>query len=100
MFTLAISRSGQRLVNAVAAGNPEFILFSFDVSKALSKARATSGRDIRAVEFDAPKVDIECLRQLSDFKGYDLAKETLTMLKPMYGLNLPLKHCMKSCTRY
>lgn len=30
----AISRPGQRLANAVAAGNPEFIIFIFDVSLA------------------------------------------------------------------
>ena len=86
------SRSGQRLVNAVAAENPEFILFSFDVSQAFAKGltfeelSALSGQDIRKVEFDVPKADIDCLRQLPDFKDFDPVKETLTMLKPIYGL--------------
>ena len=92
IYAGSIPRSGQRLVNAVAAENPEFILFSFDVSQAFAKGMtfeelsALSGQDIRKVEFDVPKADIECLRQMLDFKDFDPKYETLTMLKPIYGL--------------
>ena len=76
----------------MAAENPEFILFSFDVWQAFAKGMvfeefsAFSGQDIRKVEFDLPKVDIECLRQLFDFNDFDLVNEALTMLTPIYGL--------------
>ena len=56
--------SGQRLVNAVAAEHPEFILFSFDVSQAVAKGKtfeevcALSGQDVRKVEFDVPKANL------------------------------------------
>lgn len=67
----AISRSGQRFVNAVAVGNPDFILFSLDVGQAFAKSMTfeefsalTSG-DLREVQFDVPKADLECLRQLN-----------------------------------
>ena len=36
----AISRSGQRFVNAVAPGNPNFILFSSDVGHTFAKGMA------------------------------------------------------------
>ena len=77
------SRSGQRLVNVVAVENTGFILFSFDVSQAFAKGMtfeelsALSGQDIRKVEFDVPKVDIDWFQQLLDFKDYDPVKETL-----------------------
>ena len=84
-------------MNVVAAENPEFILVSFDVSRVFAKGMAFEefsalrGQDIRKVEFDVPKVDIECLRQLPDFKDFDPAKEALTMLKPIYGLKDALR---------
>ena len=93
----AISRRGQRLVNAVATENPEFILFSFDVSqafatgKAFEELSALSGQDIRKVELDAPKAGNKCLRFLLDFKDFDPAKEEWTMLEPIYGLNGALR---------
>lgn len=86
------SRSGQRLVNAVAAEYKELLLVSFDVSQAFAKGlifeelSAFTGQDIRKVEFDVPKVDIDSLRELLDFKDFDPKYETLTMLKPIYGL--------------
>ena len=92
-YTGVISHRGQRLVNAVAAEHSEFILFNFDVSQAFAKRiafeefSALSGQDIRIVEFDVPKVDIECLRQLPDFMDFDPVKETLTMFKPSYTVN-------------
>ena len=85
------SRSGQRLANAVAAGVPEFMLSTFDVSQTSAKGMtfeeltALSGQDIRKVESDAPKADVGCLRELPGFRDLDLAEETLTMLKPIYG---------------
>lgn len=88
----ATSRSGQRLANAVAAENVEFILFSFDVSQAFAKGMAFeefsafSGQDIGNEEFDVPKADVVCLRELLDFKDFGPVKETLTMQKSLYGL--------------
>ena len=85
-------RSGQRLVDAVAAENADFVLFSFDVSQAFAKALAfedfsvLTGQPIRKVELDVPKVGFDCLRQLPDFNDFDPKYETLTMLRPIYGL--------------
>ena len=92
IYAVTAGRSGQRLANAVAAENPELILFSFDVSQAFAKGMtfeelsAFSGQDVRKVEFDAPKVDIEGLREFPDFRDFEPVKETLTMLKPIDGL--------------
>ena len=55
------SRSGRRFVNAVAAGNENFILFSFDLTKAFAKGLAVKelgeliGVECRAVLFDVFK---------------------------------------------
>ena len=71
----ATSRSGQRLVNAVAAGNPKFFLISFDVSQAIAKGMtfeelsALPGQGVRKVGFYVPKTDIECQRQLHGSQG-------------------------------
>ena len=68
IYAGAISRPGHRLVNAVAAENPDF-----DVSQAFCKGMALeelliySGQVTQKVEFDASKIDIERLRQLLDF---------------------------------
>ena len=63
-FAGTASRSGQRVVNAITAQNPDFVLFSFDVSQAFAKgltfeeyARAT-GTQLRAVEFELAPSDI------------------------------------------
>ena len=68
-----ISRSGQRLANVVAPENQEFTLFRFVVSQYFAKGggafetfSASSGQDIRNVEFDMLREDLECLRQLLD----------------------------------
>ena len=53
---------------------------------AFEEFSALSGQDIRKIEFDVPKVDIECFSQLFDFKYFDPVNEALAMLKPMYGL--------------
>ena len=71
-YVSSTSRSGQRLANAVAAENVEFILFSFDVGRAFAKGMrfeefsALFGQDVRAVEF-VFKDDADCLRDLLDF---------------------------------
>ena len=88
----ATSRSGQRLTNAVAVGNKDFLLFNSDVSQAFAKGlafedfSAVTGQQIRKVEFDVPKVDLECPRQLYDFNDFDSKCKTLLVLKPIYGL--------------
>lgn len=48
---------------------------------------ALSCQDISRVQVDVLKADVGCLRQLFDFRDFDHAKETLVMLKPIYGLN-------------
>ena len=86
------TRSGQRLVNAVAAENEDFILFSFDVSQAFAKGlnfqelSKLTGTERRAVEFDVPRADFECLKSIKGFESFNPATEILTMLKPIYGL--------------
>ena len=57
-------RSGQRLVNAVAAETLEFICFSFDAGHtfvrgmAFEEFPALSGNYVRTVAFDTPKACI------------------------------------------
>ena len=86
------SRSGRRLVNVVAVEHTNSVLFSFDVSLVFAKGMtfeelsALSGQNIRRVEFDVPRVDIGCLRELLDLKDFYPVKETLAMLKFIYGL--------------
>ena len=68
IYAGAISRSGQRLVNALAADNEDFILFSFDVGQASAKGFIShefpklTGIESRTVEFDVPHLDLECLK--------------------------------------
>ena len=100
------SSSCQRLVNAVAAENADFILFSFDVSQAFAKGLTfeelskLTGIECRAVQFDVPRADLRCLKQLRGLEGFDPAKDTLTMLKPIYGLkDAPLAHGARNSTR-
>ena len=87
----ATSRAGQRIVNAVAAESEHFILFSFDVSQAFAKGLAfdtmskLTGTECRAVQFDVPKADLDCLKQICVFEKFNPAIEILTMLKPIYG---------------
>lgn len=53
---------------------------------AFEELSAFSGQGVRKVEFDVPKVGIECLPQLLDLRDFGPAKETFTMLKPICGL--------------
>lgn len=93
-----ISRSGQRFVNAVAAGNPEFILFSLDVGEAFAKGvafkefSALIGTDLRAVQFDVE-------RGSGGVESPNPATEALVMLKPMYGLKVLRVHGTRNYTR-
>ena len=90
----AISRSSQRFANAVAAGNFDFMLFSFDVSQffangmAFEQSSELTCADIREVQSDVPTADLECLRQINGFEAINPIVETLVMLKPVYGLNV------------
>ena len=91
-FAGTASRSGQRIVNSVVVQENDFVLFSFDVSQAFAKgmtfeelARLT-GTQLREVEFDLSPADIYLLRRLPGYADFDPARETLKMLKPIYGL--------------
>ena len=80
------------IANSAAAQEPEWTLFSFDISQAFAKgmdfaetARHT-GTPLRAVEFDLHPRDIPILRKLKGFENFDPRTETLRMIKPIYGL--------------
>ena len=83
------SRCGQRIVNAMASEHADFVLFSFDVSQAFAKGMALAelsaltGLDIREVQFDIPRGDLDVLRQLDGFQSLGPARETLDMVKPI-----------------
>ena len=76
----------------MAAGKLEFILFSFDGGQAFATGRtfeefsALFGQYVGKVELYVPKADLDCLRQLPDFKDLDPQLEALIMLKQIYGL--------------
>ena len=53
---------------------------------AFEEFSALAGQDVRKVEFDVPKADLECLRQVPDLKGFDPQKASLFMLKTTHGL--------------
>ena len=99
------SRSGQRIVNSVAAQHEDWVLFSFDVSQAFAKgmtfeelARLT-GMPLRAVEFDLAPEDVQLLKKLKGFEDYNPLKETLQMVKPIYGLKDAPRAWRKKLTR-
>lgn len=70
-----IGRSGQRSVNAVAAGNGDFILIGLDVSQAFAKGLAfegssqVTGTECREVKFGVLTADLGYLRQINGFRG-------------------------------
>lgn len=85
-------RAVQRLANALEAENPDFVLSSFDVRQAFARgmvfreSRALTGTELREAKFDVPRSDLECFRQIKGFNDFNPQVETLTMLKPIYGL--------------
>ena len=91
-FAGTASRAGQRVVNSQIAQHDDYIMFSADVSQAFAKgltfeelARLT-GQPLRAVEFDLSAADVELLRELPGYSDFDPTRETLAMIKPIYGL--------------
>ena len=91
-FAGTASRAGQRIVNSEAALDRDLVLFSFDVSQAFAKgltfeeiARLT-GTPLREVEFDLSPEDVDLIRRLPGYADFDPVRETLRMLKPIYGL--------------
>lgn len=86
------SRSEQRMINQVAAERGEFVLSCFDVSQAFAKGMAfidlseLTGQELREVQFDVLQADVEIMKHIPGVKGFDSNTETLSMLKPMYGL--------------
>ena len=86
------SRYGQRIVNAIAAEHEDFVLFSFDVSQAFAKGMTfkelseLTGTELREVQFDIPQADVDILKAIKGFEGYDPRSEILYMIKPIYGL--------------
>ena len=82
-FAGTATRNGQRLVNSMVAQNPDFVLFSFDVSQAFAKgltfeeyARLT-GTQLREVEFDVASEDVALVRKLPGFEDFDPSTEVL-----------------------
>ena len=67
-------------------------MFSFDVSQAFAKGLAfeelsnLTGAECRAMQFDVPKQDLGCLKQIKGFETFNLATEILKVLKVIYGL--------------
>jgi hypothetical protein len=91
-FAGTTSRTGQRITNTAIVQDPDFVLFSFDVSQAFAKgmtfeeyARLT-GAPLREVEFEVRPEDVPLIRRLPGFEDFDPAKEVLKMLKSIYGL--------------
>lgn len=89
IYAGATSRSGQRIVNAVVAELEGFSFISFDVSQTFAKGlifvefSRLTGIGCRAVQFDVPRLDLECFEQIKGFESFNPATETLTMLKPI-----------------
>ena len=44
-------------------------------------------QSVAAVQFDVPRLEFACLKQLKGLETFDLGCETLTILKPIDGLN-------------
>ena len=91
-FAGTATRWAQRVVNSVAATEPSFCLFSFDVSKAFAKGMSfeelaeLTGQEVRRVEFKLQAVDVPIIRRIPGFETFDPETEVLSMLKSIYGL--------------
>ena len=92
IFVGTASRWGQRFVNFAIAQNTEFEFFAFDVSAAFAKGMTFqeladfAGDTLCEVQFDLDTMSLELLKSLPGFKDFDPATETLSMVKPIYGL--------------
>ena len=91
-FAGTASRWAQRVVNSIVAQNDDFALFSFDVGAAFAKGMTfkelseLTGQPLREVQFDLTAEDVKLLRLIPEFKDFDPQRETLSMVKPIYGL--------------
>jgi len=91
-FAGTATRSGQRVVNHIVAQNPDFDLFSFDVSQAFAKGLTfedlsrLTGTEVRKVQFRLAPEDIPILRKVPGYEDFDPETEVLEMIKPIYGL--------------
>lgn len=91
-YASTTSRSGQRIVNLIAAQHDYFVLFSFDVSQAFAKGMAISelfaltGNELRELQFEIPAADVQLLRSIPGFEDFDAKTEVLNMAEPIYGL--------------
>ncbi len=91
-FAGTASRWAQRIVNSIAVQQDGFVLFSFDVSSAFAKGMTfaelsrLTGEALRSVQFDLDREDVKLLRRIPGFETFDPTKETLDMVKPIYGL--------------
>ena len=101
-FAGTASRWAQRVVNSCTVQEDGFILFSLDVGSAFAKGMTfeelskLTGEPLRAVEFDLNPEDVKILRQIPGFETFDPATETLTMIKPIYGLkDAPRANCLR-----
>jgi hypothetical protein len=91
-FAGTASRWAQRVVNSCTVQEDDFVLFSLDVGSDFAKGMTfedlsrLTGEPLRAVEFDLSPEDVKILKQIPGFETFDPATETLTMIKPIYGL--------------
>ena len=91
-FAGTASRWGQRLVNSAVANNEDWVLFSFDVSQVFAKGMTfeelsrLTGQTLRVVEFDLDYEDAILIRTIPGYENFDPQQETLSMIKPIYGL--------------
>ena len=86
------SRGDQRIVDSVIINEPDFINFSFDVSKAFAKGMTfkeiseLTGEPLRAVEFYLSEEDCQLLRLIPGYEDFNSETECLSNEKPIYGL--------------
>ena len=91
-FAGTATRTGQKVVNHCVAQNPNFELFSFDVSQAFAKGLTfedlsqLTGTEVRKVQFRLAPEDIPILRKIPGYEDFDPETEVLEMIKPIYGL--------------
>ena len=91
-FAGTASRWAQRVVCFVCVQHVGFKLWSFDVAAAFAKGMTFSelskltGTELRSVQFDLRGEDIRLLRQIPGFENFDPIRESLDMVKPIYGL--------------